>query len=245
MSDDLLIGGFHAVQAALDDGAEKPRQIWLLDSRQDDRARRILASAQTHHVPVARLGRGELDLKCPGLRHQGVVAELAPQPFVGEDALYRPATPERLLLALDGVQDPHNLGACLRTAEAAGVDAVIIPRDRSASLTAVARKSAAGSAERVPVIAVTNLSRTLERLQGLGYWITGLAGDATVGVFEADFRGPTVLVMGAEGEGMRRLTREHCDHLVKIPMAGKVESLNVSVATAVCLFEVVRQRSRR
>ena len=192
MSDALLIGGFHAVQAALDDGAEKPRQIWLLDSRQDERARRILAAAQTHQVPVARLGRGELDLKCPGLRHQGVVAELAPQPFVGEDALYRPATPERL-----------------------------------------------------PVIAVTNLSRTLERLQTLGYWITGLAGEATVSVFDADFRGPTVLVMGAEGEGMRRLTREHCDHLVKIPMVGKVESLNVSVATAVCLFEVVRQRSRR
>ena len=127
---------------------------------------------------------------------------------------------------------------------AAGVDAVIIPRDRSASLTAVARKSAAGSAERLPVIAVTNLSRTLERLQTLGYWITGLAGEATVSVFDAVFRGPTVLVLGAEGEGMRRLTREHCDHLVKIPMVGKVESLNVSVATAVCLFEVVRQRSR-
>jgi 23S rRNA (guanosine2251-2'-O)-methyltransferase len=171
-----------------------------------------------------------------------VIAEVAAPAFAGEDALERPATPERLLLALDGVQDPHNLGACLRTAEAVGVDAVIIPRDRSASLTAVARKAAAGSAERVPVIAVTNLARTLERLQTLGYWLTGLAGEATETLYEVDFTGPTVLVMGAEGEGLRRLTRERCDRLVRIPMQGKAESLNVSVATAVCLYEAFRQR---
>lgn len=245
MTDSLIIGGFHAVQAALDDAPEKPRQIWLLDNRQDERARRILASAKAHDVPVGRLGRGELDLKCPGLRHQGVVAELSPQEVRNDDVLSVPATPDRLILVLDCVQDPHNLGACLRTAEAAGVSAVIIPRDRSASLTAVARKAAAGSAERVPLLAVTNLARTLERLQTLGYWITGLDGEASELLYQADFTGPTVLVMGAEGEGMRRLTREHCDRLVKIPMVGKVESLNVSVAAAVCLFEVVRQRPGR
>lgn len=241
-SQDLIIGGFHAVLAALEDAAEKPGQIWLLDSRNDERARRVLAAAAALQIPVQRCSRGELDLKQPGLRHQGVMAQLPPQRFEGEAALERPATPERLLLALDGVQDPHNLGACLRTAEAVGVDAVIIPRDRSASLTAVARKAAAGSAERVPVIAVTNLARSLERLQTLGYWLTGLAGEAEQTLYDADLTGPTVLVMGAEGDGMRRLTRERCDRLVRIPMTGKAESLNVSVAAAVCLYEAWRQR---
>jgi 23S rRNA (guanosine2251-2'-O)-methyltransferase len=162
--------------------------------------------------------------------------------FRGEDALEVPATPQRLLLALEHVQDPHNLGACLRTAEAVGVDAVIIPKDRSAGLTAVARKAAAGAAERVPVIAVTNLVRSLERLKELGYWVTGLAGEGTEDLYGTDLTGPTVIVMGAEGEGLRRLTRETCDRLVHIPMKGKAESLNVSVATAVTLYEAFRQR---
>ncbi len=151
----------------------------------------------------------------------------------------------RSICALDGVQDPHNLGACLRTAEAVGVTAVIMPKDRSAGLTAVARKAAAGAAERVPLVAVTNLSRTLGRLKELGYWITGLAGDTSETLYDADLTGPTVLVMGAEGEGMRRLTREACDRIVKIPMQGKIESLNVSVAAAVCLYEALRQRQLR
>ena len=243
MSDDQYIAGWHALQAALDAGVQ-PHEVWA-DTRRRGRGEDLLARLKRAGVPVHAADRRELDRLAPGVRHQGVVARVPPVKLADESLLRQPAPAGGLLLALDGVQDPHNLGACLRTAEAAGVDAVIIPRDRSASLTAVARKSAAGSAERLPVIAVTNLSRTLERLQTLGYWITGLAGEATVSVFDADFRGPTVLVMGAEGEGMRRLTREHCDHLVKIPMVGKVESLNVSVATAVCLFEVVRQRSRR
>ena len=143
---------------------------------------------------------------------------------------------------LDGVQDPHNLGACLRTAEAAGVTAVVLPKDRSTGLTAVVRKAAAGAAERVPLVAVTNLARTLTRLKELGYWITGLDGESKDTLYDVDLTGPTVLVMGAEGEGMRRLTREGCDRLVRIPMQGKIESLNVSVAAAVCLYEAVRQR---
>ena len=151
---------------------------------------------------------------------------------------------DTLVLVLDGVQDPHNLGACLRTAEAAGVHAVIVPKDRAAGLTPVARKVAAGSAERVPVITVTNLARTLKRLADLGYWVTGLAGEAETSLFEADLTGPRVLVLGAEGEGLRRLTKEHCHQLVRIPMAGKAESLNVSVAAAVCLYEAVRQRRK-
>ena len=240
---DQYIGGFHAVMAALEDGAAKPYEILLADTRQDDRARRLLALAREHSVPVRTVSRSDLDIKAPELRHQGVLALIPAREFAGEDALDAPASPDRLFLALDGVQDPHNLGACLRTAEAVGATAVIIPKDRAASLTAVALKAAAGSAERVPVIAVTNLSRTLEKLKERGYWLTGLAGEATETLYEADLTGPLVLVMGAEGAGMRRLTRETCDRLVKIPMLGKIESLNVSVAAAVCLYEAFRQRS--
>ena len=162
--------------------------------------------------------------------------------LVPADAIMTEDARDSLFLVLDGVQDPHNLGACLRTAEAAGVSAVIVPRDRAASLTAVARKAAAGSAERVPVVAVTNLSRTLGRLKASGYWLTGLDGSGQATIYDVDLRGPAVLVLGAEGEGMRRLTREHCDRVVRIPMLGKVESLNVSAAAAVCLFEALRQR---
>lgn len=240
---DQYIGGFHAVMAALEDGATKPYEILLADTRQDDRARRLLALAREHSVPVRTVSRSDLDIKAPELRHQGVLALIPAREFTGEDALDAPASPDRLFLALDGVQDPHNLGACLRTAEAVGATALIIPKDRAASLTAVALKAAAGSAERVPVIAVTNLSRTLEKLKERGYWLTGLAGEATETLYEADLTGPLVLVMGAEGAGMRRLTRETCDRLVKIPMLGKIESLNVSVAAAVCLYEAFRQRS--
>lgn len=242
---DQYIGGFHAVMAALEDGAVKPYEILLADSRQDERARRLLALARELSVPVRSVSRSDLDIKAPELRHQGVLALIPEREYSGEDALEAPASPERLFLALDGVQDPHNLGACLRTAEAVGATAVIIPKDRSASLTPVALKAAAGSAERVPVIAVTNLSRTLERLKERGYWLTGLAGEAEETVFDADLTGPLVLVMGAEGAGLRRLTRETCDRLVKIPMLGKIESLNVSVAAAVCLYEAFRQRHAR
>lgn len=240
-----MIGGFHAVLAALEDAHDKPFEILLADTRQDERARRVQALARQHEVRLRTVPRSDLDLKAPELRHQGVLAYVPQKSFEGEDTLYTPAEADRLILALDGIQDPHNLGACLRTAEAVGVTAVILPKDRSASLSAVAHKAAAGSAERVPVIAVTNLVRSLEKLKQLGYWTTGLAGEATESLYEADFTGPLVLVMGAEGEGMRRLTRETCDRLVKIPMMGKTESLNVSVATAVCLYEAYRQRHVR
>lgn len=242
MSREHYIGGFHAVMAALEDGAVKPHEILLSDSRQDDRARRLLQAARGLQIRVQTVSRSDLDLRAPGLRHQGVLALMPHVDLAGEDLLDAPATPERLLLALDGVQDPHNLGACLRTAEAAGVGLVIIPKDRSAGLTAVARKAAAGAAERLPLVAVTNLARSLERLKERGYWLTGLAGEAEQSVYEVDLSGPLVLVVGAEGEGLRRLTRECCDRLVRIPMRGKAESLNVSVATAVCLYEAFRQR---
>lgn len=278
MAKTTLIGGFHAVMAALEDAHDKPFEILLADTRNDERARRLQVLARQHEVPLRVAPRSALDLKAPELRHQGVLAYVPEKVFDAEDALYQPAQRERWFLALDGVQDPHNLGACLRTAEAVGVAAVIIPKDRSAGLTAAARAAAAGSAERVPLIAVTNLSRALERLKELGYWTVGLAGDsaaaasageaagealpaprgraaaparpartATVSedVYTVDLTGPLVIVMGAEGEGLRRLTRETCDRLVKIPMLGKTESLNVSVATAVCLYEAYRQRHAR
>ena len=238
----MFIGGFHAVIAALEDGATRPTEVLLAQHRQDERSRRVAALAREAGVPVRLVPKADLDLAAPELRHQGVLAAMPAQEFSGEDALDLPATPNKLLLVLDGVQDPHNLGACLRTADAAGVHALIVPKDRAAGLSPVARKVAAGAAERVPVITVTNLARTLQRLRDLGYWVTGLAGEAEASLFEADLSGPRVLVLGAEGEGLRRLTREHCHQLVHIPMAGKAESLNVSVAAAVCLYEAVRQR---
>lgn len=236
------IGGFHAVLAALEDAAKKPFEVLLADSRNDERSRRVRELAAGLGIAVRTVGRSDLDLKVPGLRHQGVLALMPEIELAGEQVLEAPAGEGRLFLALDGVQDPHNLGACLRTAEAAGASAVIIPKDRAAGLTPVARKVAAGSAERVPVISVTNLSRTLERLKERGYWLTGLAGEGQETIYDVDFKGPLVLVLGAEGEGLRRLTRETCDRVVRIPMLGKAESLNVSAAAAVCLFEAFRQR---
>jgi 23S rRNA (guanosine2251-2'-O)-methyltransferase len=240
---ETYIGGFHAVIAALEDGDTKPREVLLSDTRRDERARRLLEAAAKAGVTVRHVSRDVLDLRAPGLRHQGVLAAVDAAEVSGEEVLDVPATPERMILALDGVQDPHNLGACLRTAEAVGVAAVIIPKDRAVGLTPVARKVAAGAAERVPVVAVTNLVRSLERLKELGYWVTGLAGEGDETLFDVDMTGPLVLVMGAEGEGLRRLTRETCDRLVRIPMVGHIESLNVSVAAAVCLYEAFRQRS--
>jgi 23S rRNA (guanosine2251-2'-O)-methyltransferase len=245
MAKTTLIGGFHAVLAALEDAQDKPFEILLAEGRDDERTRRVRKLANEHGVRLRFAGRSDLDLKAPGLRHQGVLAYVPERAFDAEDLLYRPAEPQHLLLVLDGVQDPHNLGACLRTAEAVGVTAVIIPKDRSAGLTAVARKAAAGAAERVPLVAVTNLARTLARLKELGYWVTGLAGEAQETVFDVDLTGPVALVMGAEAEGLRRLTRDSCDRLVRIPMRGKTESLNVSVAAAVCLYEAFRQRQPR
>lgn len=237
------VGGFHAVQALLDSADDKPREVLLAEGRHDKRAKALRSAAQDAGVVVRVVPRYELDMRAPGLRHQGVLAEVDTTTISGEDLLATPAAQDSLLLALDGVTDPHNLGACLRTAEAAGVNAVIVPRDRAAGLTPVARKAAAGAAERVPLVAVTNLSRSLADLRKLGYWVMGLAGDDGEPLYDVNLTGPLVLVAGAEGSGLRRLTREQCDRLLNIPMCGAIESLNVSVATAVCLYEVVRQRN--
>jgi 23S rRNA (guanosine2251-2'-O)-methyltransferase len=177
--------------------------------------------------------------------HQGVLAKVSPSQIWGEqmlDELLDRLEVPPLLLVLDGVTDPHNLGAVLRTADAAGVHAVIIPKDKSATLNATVRKVACGAAEVVPLVAVTNLARALEKLRQKGLWVVGTDGDAEQTLYQQDMTGPLIVVMGAEGTGMRRLTREHCDYLVKLPMQGSVSSLNVSVATGVCLFEAQRQR---
>jgi 23S rRNA (guanosine2251-2'-O)-methyltransferase len=194
---------------------------------------------------VERASREQLTDMVGEVNHQGVVAVLvAYAKTYSENDLFAiiESANNGLILALDGVQDPHNLGACLRSADAAGVIAVIAPKDRSSPLTAVAKKVACGAAETVPFIQVTNLVRTLESLKDAGYWSVGLTEEAEQTLYEMDLAGPTILVLGAEGDGLRRLTKEKCDFLAKLPMAGAVSSLNVSVATGVSLFEAVRQR---
>ena len=236
--------GVHAVEALLRHHPRRVKQLWLAEGRQDPRVQALVQLAGEARVPVGQRERRELDEWAEGV-HQGVVAEVSPSQVWGEnylEELLARGESVPLLLVLDGVTDPHNLGACLRTADAAGVQAVIVPKDKSATLNATVRKVACGAAEVVPLVAVTNLARTLEKLQQQGLWIVGTAGEATQEIFDLDLRGPTVLVMGAEGKGMRRLTRERCDYLARLPMGGSVSSLNVSVATGVCLFEAVRQR---
>lgn len=238
------IYGVHAVEALLRHHPKRVKQLWLAAGRQDPRVQVLVDLAGQQRIAVGQKDRCELDEWAEGV-HQGVVAEVSPSQVWGEnmlDELLDRATTPPLLLVLDGVTDPHNLGACMRTADAAGAHAVIVPKDKSATLNATVRKVACGAAEVIPLVAVTNLARTLEKLQQRGLWIVGTAGEAEQELYQQDMTGPTVLVMGAEGKGMRRLTREHCDYLVKLPMAGSVSSLNVSVATGVCLFEAVRQR---
>jgi len=237
--------GIHAVQTKLQRNPERVQEIWLQEGREDQRLNQVRGLADEQGIECQIMPRRELDNKVKCL-HQGVVAACTPSPAKDEhfltqllEELNEPA----FLLILDGVTDPHNLGACLRTADAAGVHAVIAPKDKSASLNSTVSKVACGAAESMPFVQVTNLARCLKTLQASGVWITGTAGEATQDIHQADLKGNMALVMGAEGEGMRRLTREGCDQLVKIPMAGEVSSLNVSVAAGVCLFEAVRQRS--
>jgi 23S rRNA (guanosine2251-2'-O)-methyltransferase len=237
--------GIHAVNSLLAHHADAVDRLYVLAERKDKRLQAILDAAARAGIPVEECSRAVLDERCPQV-HQGVVAlSRTVNPERHEqalDALLDGLDHPPLLLVLDGVTDPHNLGACLRTAEAAGVDAVIVPKDKSVQLTSVVRKVACGAADVVPFVSVTNLARTLQHLQQRGIWIFGAAGEAEQSLFEVDLNGPLALVLGAEGKGLRRLTREHCDTLVAIPMAGEISSLNVSVSTGVVLFEAVRQR---
>lgn len=243
-----VIYGIHAVSALLARAPERFIEVWALKGREDERLLPLLEELNALGLKVQTLPRQTLDDKAQGNNHQGIMARVKEAPKLDEhdldrllDRLKEQQEPP-LLLVLDGVTDPHNVGACLRSADAAGVHGVIAPRDKASGLTPIARKVACGAAEVVPFIQVTNLARTLRALQERGVWIVGTAGEADHDLYQASFNGPMALVMGAEGKGMRRLTREHCDELIRIPMAGSVSSLNVSVATGICLFEAVRQR---
>lgn len=240
-----LVYGIHAVAAVL----KNPKGVAEIfvegGNRPNARLTDLLTEAASAQLRLSYVPRDELDRMAEGGRHQGIVARLiGASPAEGLDlmelieSLDHPA----FLLILDGVQDPHNLGACLRSADAAGVDAVIVPKDKAVGLTPAVRKVACGAAESIPFFQVTNLARTLRELQQAGIWLVGAAGEADSDIYQVDLKGALGLVMGAEEGGLRRLTREHCDNLVKIPMLGTVESLNVSVATGICLFEALRQR---
>lgn len=236
--------GFHAVTSLIRHRARHIAYIWVQQGRDDARMQELVEAAQAANIKIEVQPRETLDRETDGV-HQGVVAWVHPRQAGSESdleqLLEQTETPP-LLLVLDGVTDPHNLGACLRTADAAGAAAVIVPRDKSAGLNPTVRKVACGAAEVLPLIQVTNLARTLRSLRDYGVWVLGTAGEAEQLIYQVDLTRPVALVMGAEGRGMRRLTREHCDELVRLPMAGEVSSLNVSVASGVALYEAVRQR---
>jgi len=241
-----IVFGLHSVQALLKSAPQRVKEIYMVQGRNDQRLSKIVSSAQSNEIPYKIVNRNKLDELVADENHQGVVALCEPGETHDEAFLFnllKNLTEPAFLLILDGVTDPHNLGACMRTAEAAGVHAVIAPKDKSVGLTSIARKVACGAAEVLPFVPVTNLARTLQKLQAEGIWLYGAAGEAEESVYQAKLTGPIGILMGAEGDGLRRLTQESCDHLINIPMAGTVSSLNVSVATGVCLFEAVRQRS--
>ena len=240
------IYGLHAVRSMLERQAARVLRVYLAERRADERVRAIEELARRQTREVRRLEPRALQQMLGDVAHQGVAAEVSPLPPWSEDellvALQSATAP--LLLALDGVQDPHNLGACLRTADACGALAVIVPRDRAAQLTPAVRKVAAGAAETTPVVTVTNLARTLRLLKDAGLWVVGADAAAATTAESVDLKGAVVLVLGGEGSGLRQLTRQHCDFMVRLPQLGAVESLNVSVAAGMLLYESVRQRER-
>lgn len=238
-----MIFGFHAVTARLRHEASSVDEIYVDTARHDQRMKDLLKAAAAVKVRVIQADDTRLSNMVGTRRHQGVVAKAGEVSLARNlDELLDAVEGPPLLLVLDGITDPHNLGACLRVADGAGAHAVIAPKDRAVGLNATAAKVASGAAESVPYITVTNLARTLRDLKDRGIWLIGTTEDAEQDLYKADFTGPSALIMGSEGEGMRRLTRETCDFLVHIPMFGAVESLNVSVASGVCLFEARRQR---
>jgi 23S rRNA (guanosine2251-2'-O)-methyltransferase len=242
MSEDLLLG-IHAVEAALNYDAGNIIELYVETGARNPRIKELAERARELGVKPHARDSAAIDRMTGGGRHQGVVARYrAPPPLPESELLRLAGEPNALFLVLDGVTDPHNLGACLRSAEASGVAAVVVPKDRAVGITPTVRRAAAGAADRVPLVAATNLARTLKTLKEAGVWLVGLVGDVDQPLYAVDLKGPIAIVLGSEGEGMRRLTREACDFLACIPMRGQVESLNVSVATGIALFEALRQR---
>ncbi|MFV2061817.1 MAG: 23S rRNA (guanosine(2251)-2'-O)-methyltransferase RlmB [Gammaproteobacteria bacterium] len=243
-----IIYGHHAILSVLKHEPETIEELWVDAGRHDDRAKEIVDLARLSGISAKRIKRELLDDKTKNAKHQGFVASSQQTTTLDEKALETMLSEldeSAFLLLLDGIQDPHNLGACLRSADAAGVHGVIIPRDKSCSLTATVRKVASGAVETLPLYQVTNLVRTMEMLKQTGIWLYGTDSEAHSSVFNTDFNGAVGIVMGAEGKGLRRLTREHCDTLMSLPMSGSVSSLNISVAAGICMYEVVRQRSNK
>lgn len=238
--------GLHAVYSVLKTSGSKIKELRVQKGRDDQRLKKIIHLAQLQEIPLVWVLRSDLD-ELSGGSHQGVAALSESIGIQDENYLFKLIDNQDkipFLLILDSLTDPHNLGACMRSAEAAGVQAVIIPKDNAVGITPVVQKVSSGATEFIPLIVVTNLSRTIKQLQDKGIWVIGAAGEAENLVYDTDLSGPLALVMGAEEKGLRRLTRENCDILVKIPMMGHVSSLNVSVATGVCLFEALRQRDK-
>jgi 23S rRNA (guanosine2251-2'-O)-methyltransferase len=239
------VAGINAVASALEYDAEHVREVLIEAGQKNPRLTEIEERARQLEVPVRKVNAQAIGGVAGDLRHQGVVARYEAAKATSEAELVplvEAAGGKALVLVLDGVQDPHNLGACLRSAAAAGVTAVVIPKDKAAPVNATVRKTSAGAADRIPVVSVTNLARTLRTLKEAGVWVYGLDGAAPESIYGIDLKGNVALVLGGEGEGMRRLTREHCDALVRILMPGSMESLNVSVAAGIAMFEAVRQR---
>ncbi|KTC94567.1 23S rRNA (guanosine(2251)-2'-O)-methyltransferase RlmB [Legionella erythra] len=237
--------GLHAVKALLSNPYRTTKKLYVNQERLDQKIQAILELAERRHVVVEKVNQQTMNQRFSAFTHQGVVAEAAPMRDFNESDLKELLAAGQspvLILILDGITDPHNLGACLRSADAAGVNFVMIPKDKSASITPVVSKVACGAAESVPLVRVTNLVRAMEIIKQEGVWIYGAAGEATESLYQLDCRSSIALVMGAEGDGLRRLTREHCDGLFSLPMLGSVDSLNVSVATGISLYEAIRQR---
>ncbi|MEW5880911.1 MAG: 23S rRNA (guanosine(2251)-2'-O)-methyltransferase RlmB [Pseudomonadota bacterium] len=239
-----VLAGFHAVNARLRHAPDSIEVLYVDAQRRDARMGHLLERAEQARVRIVAADAQRLRGLAGDVPHQGVVAVCGERPSTTTlDDVLASVRADTLLLLLDGVTDPRNLGACLRVADAAGVSAVIVPRDRSAAVTPAVAKAAAGATETLPLVAVTNLARAMDELKEAGVWIAGASGDAPTPLYELDLTGPLAWALGAEGEGLRRLTRERCDWLARIPLAGHVDSLNVSVAAGICLFETVRQRS--
>lgn len=243
MAKSELVYGIHAVRHLLERAPERVLEAWLQASAHGETLLEIDARLQQQGIAIQRTSPATLDKLSGNAVHQGIVLRCRTAAEEVPDLNELIASAQMpLFLVLDGVQDPHNLGACLRTAAAAGAAAVIIPRDRAVGMNETVRKVASGAADILPLLRVTNLARTLKQLRQAGVWLAGCTADAPASLYETDLNRPLALILGAEGSGLRRLTREQCDYLVTIPMSGAIESLNVSVATGICLFEALRQR---
>jgi 23S rRNA (guanosine2251-2'-O)-methyltransferase len=242
-----FVYGIHAVSALLNNPHRTTYKLYVNQERIDKKIQDIVEKAEQAKIKIEKLSIQKMQQQFAHFTHQGLIATASSLPDFGESdliSLLHSSKNPGLILILDGVTDPHNLGACLRSADATGVDFVIIPKDKSASITPVVSKVACGAAESVPLVRVTNLVRAMNILKQEGVWIYGAAGEANCSLYQVDFKGTVAIALGAEGEGLRRLTREHTDGLFSMPMVGSVDSLNVSVATGVSLYEVIRQRQK-